>query len=497
MTDRIKDIPANPNPLENGQSDPTPEKGKKGSLWRTVVSTIKGVLGVSMLAGFIAGCGVTLPPARPPVVTPPPVTTPPPATAPATVAVDMAACVTPFVDNYCSGVSATIAIEIGPNVWKTYRTDTNGYVYIPDAPNVPDSQITIKADGYVTIQQHLDIAHNPLIPTDLVYVNSVLGLHNHRDLTPAVKPLPPTPLRQSVLAVHITGQGLTVNTAQFGTLPWWEAALTYLSPADRAAVYAAKHASTAWPAGDTHAIIAVPSGRALYDEPNQPYSADRFPPLDWTTGGTLMIPAFNDLVKETIDNGFIPMIFLDETMDTSFKTLPVVLNALQHSPYGDLTPYVMILPGWDGVFYGWEPSHTVIPQWAANARSVCPFCVLGIEHNVGHIPVGEGPSDWTPVGLMRDYDILFSEFFDGVFDDTVWQIAGRTIRPYIRPADQPAGDDPNPPYYMQGSKLFPNEKQPACFFEFAMYGWVRGSSSAASIVQWRQYFKNLGYQCGG
>ena len=45
MTDRIKDIPANPNPFENGTSDPTPEKGKQGSVWRAIVSTLKGVFG--------------------------------------------------------------------------------------------------------------------------------------------------------------------------------------------------------------------------------------------------------------------------------------------------------------------------------------------------------------------------------------------------------------------------------------------------------------------
>jgi hypothetical protein len=188
------------------------------------------------------------------------------------------------------------------------------------------------------------------------------------------------------------------------------------------------------------------------------------------------------------------MIFLDETMDTSYKTLPVVLDALQHSTLGDLTPYVLVLPGWDGVFYGWEPSHEVIPKWAANARALCPRCYLGIEHNVGHIPLGEGPSDWTSTGLMKDFDVLFSEFWDGIFDDTVYQVAGRTIRPYNRPADQVG--DPNPPMYMQGNVRDPNA-QPACFFEFGMYGWVRSTSSAASIIAWRQRFKDIGYTCGG
>ena len=35
-------IPANPNSLENGLTDPTPEKGDKGSVWRAVISWLKG-----------------------------------------------------------------------------------------------------------------------------------------------------------------------------------------------------------------------------------------------------------------------------------------------------------------------------------------------------------------------------------------------------------------------------------------------------------------------
>jgi hypothetical protein len=42
MTERIKNIPANPNSIENGLEDPTPEKGTTGRVWRTVVSWLKG-----------------------------------------------------------------------------------------------------------------------------------------------------------------------------------------------------------------------------------------------------------------------------------------------------------------------------------------------------------------------------------------------------------------------------------------------------------------------
>lgn len=41
MTDNIKDIPRNPNSIENGMTDPQPEKGK-GGFWRALVSWCKG-----------------------------------------------------------------------------------------------------------------------------------------------------------------------------------------------------------------------------------------------------------------------------------------------------------------------------------------------------------------------------------------------------------------------------------------------------------------------
>lgn len=42
MIDKLKDIPANPNSIAIGLSDPQPEKGKEGSTWRALVSWLKG-----------------------------------------------------------------------------------------------------------------------------------------------------------------------------------------------------------------------------------------------------------------------------------------------------------------------------------------------------------------------------------------------------------------------------------------------------------------------
>lgn len=456
------------------------------------------VVALLMLNAWSIACGTIRIPTTQPTPPPlPPVVEVVPVPVPMT-AIDLVGCRNEPVDNYCDGPSGVqFEINTGPDQFLTVVSDGNGYVFVQNIPQgLDNTYIIITAKGYQPL------IWNTTIPK--LVANNQAGRHNMVLLVPNptadFDDFPHTQLaqaltREQILNLKITGQGLVVQTQQFGQLPWWEAALTYLDKADRAAVYAAKHASTAWAGGDTHAILAVPSGRALYDEPGQPYSADRFPPLDWTNGGTKMAPQFDLLVLELINNGFVPMIFLDETESTSERTLPLVINALQHSPAGDLTPYVLIGPGWDGVFYGWEPSHVVIPAWASLARASCPKCYLFIEHNVGHIPVGEGPSDWRPDGLMNGFDLLLSEFFDNQFDDSVWQIAGRTIRPYHRPADQPTTDDPNPPFYLEaGSTRGPFR---ACAFEFAMFGYVRGRWTPEQVNGMRDYFKQLGYTCGG
>jgi len=161
---------------------------------------------------------------------------------------------------------------------------------------------------------------------------------------PPPPPFPAPPSRDQVCSVYLHLQGMTVHTEQYGDLPWFEAALAWLNEADRKSVYETKKA-----AGDTHCIIEVPNGFPLYDEPNQPYSPDRFGPLDWTNGETVMDPKFVALVEEVIRAGFIPVLFLDERYEHSSKCMPIVIQALkEHTP--DLTDYCLLMPGWDGVF---------------------------------------------------------------------------------------------------------------------------------------------------
>ena len=302
-------------------------------------------------------------------------------------------------------------------------------------------------------------------------------------------PTPPLtpPTRAQVIAVQTSGmQGLYVTTAQYGVLPWWDAALAWLTPLDRQAVYAAKHA-----AGDTHQLIELPCGPPLYDEGGQAYSPDKFGPLDWMAGNTAVDPQLPALIQEVIDAGFIPVLFLggdDGEAGYAIATvqLPLIVAAL-----GPLMAWTLILPGWDGVFYGYTPEHIV--ELGAQFRALCPSGYLGIEMSEGHIPLGEGPSDWTQTGRMKDYDTLLVEFSDSnLHQDSTWQIGGRLLGPrWVRPPDMPAGDDPHPPWYLGDG----SPRGPYCpvAFEYLTFRWVRGSS-AAQVVEWRAYLAPMGWR---
>jgi hypothetical protein len=429
------------------------------------------------------------------------------------VLVAHAACVVPITpapkptpSNVSTGGNVLQALRaVGSTVVTTSNTPIAGAsCALQDTPGwTPNA--TSQANGYVVWSSVTSSLRNTAIRCSASGYNdylasAVLQTGADENLPPIVlvPSFPAPPPRAELLNVRLTFQGLTVPTAQFGALPWFEAALPWLSPADRLNAYAAKHASPAWPGGDTHAIVFLPHGPPLYDEPGQPYSADRFPALDWTAGDTAISPQLPALVADVVQHGFRDVLLFLGGDDgeagylVATKEAPLVAEALRTSPWGDLRPYVVLLPGWDGVFYGYTPDH--IHQWGALCRSLMPYC--GLEHSTGHIPAGDGPGEWwAPSGPMRSYDLLLSEFDDGRFDDSVWQIAARMLGPqYARPPDQPSGDDPNPPFYLKD----PTDRGPIvnCAFEFYEYGWVR-NATPAEVSAARQYFKNVGYPCGG
>jgi hypothetical protein len=437
------------------------------------------------------------PVATPPVVTP---VIPPPQVFDTVVCAD-AACTHPIV-----GATVKVHTGINPDTYDTQTSNKDGYNFWSEPATLTDSDLTFTASGY-------------LPRVDSVVVKDLIGHHNIFTLTPV---MPPAPSRTDMLNVHITFQGLTVNTQQFGSLPWFEAALAWLAPADRQAAYAAKRASPAWAGGDTHALIALPSGPPLYDEPGQPYSADRFGPLDWTAGNTQISPALAALVTEVVQNGFTRvLLFLGGDAGhpgylIAKQQLPLVLTAL-----GDLSRYVCIVPGWDGVWHapgadgtGWAREDII--AFGQQFRALSPNGCLGLEHASGYIPIGEGGGDFAPGGGLSTYDLILSEF-DGPKDSAwrrseksdstptrkdyygnqIWQIAGRLLGTWTRPSDEPAdADSATPPWYMRPGS--PRGPYATCAFEWVgEYNFVRGYETADQVSADRQYFKSLGYSCGG
>lgn len=419
--------------------------------------------------------GIGCPP-KPPVVVPPPVANPQ-YKAISIVTLDANG-------NPVKGVS--VALDGNANAFPL--TNDDGYSlqnYVPYG--LTASQLTANVSGFKPYSQHVD-----------------LPLHNQNltiALEAAVKPLPAPPTRDGILGARLTFQGLVVDTKAFGRLPWFEAALPWLNAEDRQAVYKAKHL-----AGDTHCIVFIPGGPPLYDEPNQPYSADRFGPLDWTAGDTKLDPQFDALLREVIGEGFKVLLFLDgdapENYGRGMKQLDLLKQDVDFATL--LYKYCVVIPGWDGIFYGWIPEQIV--DWGLKFRSLFPDGYAGLEFSTGHIPVGEGGEDYKPrtgaphvnPGRMEDFDLILAEFDNNLHQDSCWQILNRMEANYIRPSDQPAGDDPNRVFYL-GT---PNPRGPfyhLCF-EYGEYEFVRGGCSQASIDQVnnnRAYLKSMGARFTG
>lgn len=307
----------------------------------------------------------------------------------------------------------------------------------------------------------------------------------------SVSPLPPPPSRDALISPRLTFQGLIFDTAQFGKLPGFEACLPWLTSADRRAVYAAKHA-----AGDTHCIITIPDGVPLYDEANQAYSPDKFGPLDWTAGNTKIDDKLTDLIREVIGAGF-PQILLYLGGDgggDAYKIAYTQLDLLRaNADYNStLFQYCVVLPGWDGVFYGW-PLEQVEP-WAAKFRALWPTGTLGLHYSTGHIPLGEGGSDFKAGGRMQHFDLLVGEFDDNLHQDSTWQILNRLEAHYIRPSDQPAADDPDRRYYLTDPS--PRGRWGHFAMEFGEYEAVRCGENfdgmVAHVNQNRGYLRAMG-----
>lgn len=332
---------------------------------------------------------------------------------------------------------------------------------------------------------------------------------------PAVVPfkqgsvLPAPPSRDQLCGINTSLQGLMYETTQYGPIPaWWYA---ILNPTDQASALQTHKA-----AGNTHISISISEA---YKEPGTLWPDALCQGYDFAYD----LEGFRNVLRPVIASGLlIDLPLAGDGMSVNpdpqqgqyndpvgntygyqwlMNNFARIVDGLKGdgSPQQDLTPYIIFRPGWDSVFYGWSIPGEVpdrqpdrVKAFGELFRSILPNGALAIEHTPGNIPCGEGGSDYAPGGLMTTYDTILSEF-NTVHENSCWQIVARLVPSYVRPPDQPANDDPNPPFYLAPGN--PRGKYFYVAFEptvGGIYQWCRGQCSEADVQKVRSYLKALG-----
>ncbi len=315
------------------------------------------------------------------------------------------------------------------------------------------------------------------------------------------QPLPPIPTRDQILCVNCAMQGLTVQTRQYGAVPYWDGVLGWFDQSDRDAIYQALSN-----AGKTHCGVQL-SGQ--YNEPGQFYT--HIPGKDWTSD----LPGFRALVLEVIRAGYFPLIFLAgdglrfdaEGLTYGHDWLMEHLCEILISLDG-LLPYCVLCPGYDGII-GYDESTQTFGPWSldqVNAylvwlRQQAPDCYSAIEPSAG--PLNGTLPKFLSDGGYNALDLILNELNGPPNDDVTWQGAARLLGPsYVRPPDQPIGDDPDAPFGPNSPKWscrVPTSRgeMKAAGFEYFTWAWVRDRVTSADVERWRQYLRRMGYPGAG
>lgn len=301
-------------------------------------------------------------------------------------------------------------------------------------------------------------------------------------------------------------QGITAHTAQYGDFPMFGPETTTLNDADLDS-----YCRDILAAGFTHGEIAV---SWQYDEPGFLVPV---PGRDLTND----LPELCRRIARMLVNGLTGVLVF---MAGDGRSLPK--NPDGTYPYNDpvghtygyewliengpriwraimaagLNRSCIAVPGYDGVFPGWDnhpgEGPDQMPQrvghFADVMRAVDPEMLIFLEHGAGWLPLGEGHAipDFGPGGLMENYDGVLSEFDTNVHNDAVWQIVPR-LNPdgYVRPNDQPAGDDPHPPMInvptARGKRYYSR-------YEYRTIDWTKGRCVKADVDADRAYLQALG-----
>jgi hypothetical protein len=328
--------------------------------------------------------------------------------------------------------------------------------------------------------------------------------------------LPAAPTRAQVCGVHMHFQGIVYDTREFGTFP---GAFIELLRDDDFEDALRQHLAV----GDTHVTMNL---TGAYHEPAAIYPERLKDGHDWTND----LPGIKARIRAAVSAGLFVDFALGgdgrsvnahpafgeyndpvgwtygfEWLMENFPRVGTAMRGDQGSacPDGeDLTRFMLFRPGYDGVFFGWggdtdgvdrQPGRVI--AFGALFRSILPDGYLAIEHDIGHIPVGEGGREYG--AGMQSYDAILSEFPNWPeTGDAVWQIAGRLLGPeYRRPPDQPPADDPSPPFYLRPGT--PRGPYFAVAFEFAKFPESRGRLTVDDVDSARAYYRALGYRFTG
>lgn len=364
-------------------------------------------------------------------------------------------------------------------LWQTANAD--GYTLFTVTSDLVSSDTIIRAEGYEEFRAHIDVAGT----------HDGRG-HNVFTLTPI---FPPPPTRDTILQARESFQGAVLHTMQFGDLNWWATAFVSLNDTDRAAYYAQ---AKSW--GDTDITV---SWKWDYGESGQPYGSGQLvPPRDFTND-----PAtFRALVKEVIQHGFVPRVFMsgDDGFETYMTRLPLVIAALRPQT-GDsinLLPYVKLQVCYDSCIPGWagpQDDKTKIDQALFATRQACGDCVIALEFSSGYASTGDGDAWWgTPAAATVDEVDWEGNNWPISNFDQYWQVLDRWLGPaFIRPAAMPASDDPSAPFPATDARFYLRHGTPRgpqlvhCLEPYA-YQWVRGWVPLAQVPVAFAYMKSLG-----
>lgn len=315
--------------------------------------------------------------------------------------------------------------------------------------------------------------------------------------------LPPPPTRDAILRGPSFMQGIRVTTQQYGTYNVFGPDLNnLLLPDDRRAFYAVNRS-----AGAT--VCQIGWAGETYAEPDFAYRVPG-PDMKWVRNPE----GFCDLIAELIIiGGFAGALVMlpgdgetGVTRDTYGRQwvmdhVKILTDAMHSYRLGDLTRYSIIVPGYDGVWYGWQSAEALL-EYAHYVRElVGPTGYQALEFGAGICHLGNGKDDFTRPGGLSAFDLILQEFAYRPRDNTnqIWQPSARLLGPaYRRSPDQPADSDPGAPYAAGSGFDYLSEPTPRgpwyrWPWEVDTYGWVRERLTLADVQADQAYIHACGW----